>query len=407
VKPSEHTPSSRRRHGVRRSSSNDEADDAPPTSNENGESSGLRRKSSRKVEASGTENGNAASQENDSTSKSKSGDGPSEQRDNSSKSHIGRRQHGPGGSSGRRSSAHHEGNATSKISPSPHSKRRSNDSSPEKRHRHHGHRRSGAREATNESDIQSPISADSDRGPPKPSPRTQLKSMFTDDMALDYNHTKDDNDVANPIERPDKQPAPARAKVEARNFSSPPRSKSTTKRPDLRSGLVRSFSLNNMGKSASINPFGGKKRWSQLESLEEQSVDGSALVEPDAESLNDIAIEKMKSSSKPELTAINNTGFKSGIENGSQSDDEYEEELAPLKEDVPRSSLTLGEALDRGSKMHDRLFDDDGQQTVITDDGSLWLNEDGTEAVSKIRSSASVCAPQLDFGAPAGVRNVQ
>ena len=403
-KPSEHSHSSRRRHGARRSSANDDADDAPPTPNETAGSSGLRRKASRRVESSGTENGNTASRENDQLSKSKSGDHPNERPDSSGKTHSGRRQHGSSGSFGRRSLVHHDANATSKISASSHSKRHSNETSPERRHRPHGHRKSGAREATDQSDIKSSIFADSDRGTPKSSPMTKLKSIFTDDMALDYSHTEG---VPHPIEKPDQESAPVAEKVGPRNFSSPSRSKSTTTRPDLRSGLVRSFSLNNMGRSASMNPFGGKKRWSQLDSLEEQSIDGSSLVEPSSDLVNDATVDKLKSSSEHELPVIHNTGLRSDIENGSQIDDEYEDELAPLKEDVPRSSVTLGEALDRGSKMHGRLFDDDGQQTVITDDGSLWLNEDGTDAVSKIRSSASVCAPQLDFGAPAGVRNVQ
>jgi hypothetical protein len=57
---------------------------------------------------------------------------------------------------------------------------------------------------------------------------------------------------------------------------------------------------------------------------------------------------------------------------------------------------SLTESLKKGSKLNIRLFDEDGQETVGTDDNSLWL-EQGSVTGLEIKSSASVAAPQLVF----------
>jgi hypothetical protein len=244
----------------------------------------------------------------------------------------------------------------------------------------------------------------------------QIRSIFSDDKAidtsnalnnsdgaLDYEHKEDDNITPTPNNdvKPDEKSIPSEKKNESRIFSSPLRSMSSQKRSNPRGSLVRSLSLTSMGKSTSLNPFGSEKRWSQLDCVEEQSVDGSALFEQGAASVDEPAVSDEKELHENVQRIAHNS-----FDSGNESEEEEEEELSPLK-DTPRSKLSLRDALDRGSAMHSRLFDDDGQQTVITDDGSLWLHEDGTEAAAKIRSSSSICAPQLDFGALAGVRNVE
>jgi hypothetical protein len=59
-------------------------------------------------------------------------------------------------------------------------------------------------------------------------------------------------------------------------------------------------------------------------------------------------------------------------------------------------SVSLNDTLGRDSVTHSRLFLDDGQQTVLSDDGSLWLDQ-GSIAYSNIKSSTSVSAAQLVF----------
>lgn len=64
----------------------------------------------------------------------------------------------------------------------------------------------------------------------------------------------------------------------------------------------------------------------------------------------------------------------------------------------PRSqSVSLNDTLERGSLVNCRLFEDDGQQTVITEDSCQWYNQ-GSDAYSNIKSSTSVSAAQLVFG---------
>ncbi len=77
---------------------------------------------------------------------------------------------------------------------------------------------------------------------------------------------------------------------------------------------------------------------------------------------------------------------------------EDEKEDRPEKAKTAKSQhVSLDDTLERGSLLNSRLFEDDGQQTVLTDDGSVWFDQ-GSVAYANIRSSASVSAPQLVFG---------
>jgi hypothetical protein len=71
-----------------------------------------------------------------------------------------------------------------------------------------------------------------------------------------------------------------------------------------------------------------------------------------------------------------------------------EDERVEEKKRLP----SLAESLERGSELNCKLFhgDDDGQQTVTTDDGSLWLDQ-GSVSCLNIKSSASVAAPQFTW----------
>jgi hypothetical protein len=80
-----------------------------------------------------------------------------------------------------------------------------------------------------------------------------------------------------------------------------------------------------------------------------------------------------------------------------EDDDEH---LFSRAKDTPLSESkkklpSLAESLERGSELNIRLFDD-GQETVMTDDGSLWF-EQGSISGLEIKSSASIAAPQLVF----------
>lgn len=57
---------------------------------------------------------------------------------------------------------------------------------------------------------------------------------------------------------------------------------------------------------------------------------------------------------------------------------------------------SLSETLERGSELNVKLFQSDDQETVVTDDGSLWLDQ-GSVSGLEIKSSSSVTAPQLLF----------
>jgi hypothetical protein len=81
---------------------------------------------------------------------------------------------------------------------------------------------------------------------------------------------------------------------------------------------------------------------------------------------------------------VDASGFSSIRENESPKDDE--------RKKVP----SLAESLERGSDLNRQLFDHDGQETVLTDDGSCWLDQCSVSGLN-IRSSASVVAPQLSF----------
>ncbi|KAG7356961.1 hypothetical protein IV203_001649 [Nitzschia inconspicua] len=74
---------------------------------------------------------------------------------------------------------------------------------------------------------------------------------------------------------------------------------------------------------------------------------------------------------------------------GTQIDDAL---AAERKKKLP----SLLESLNRGSELNIRLFDSDGQETVVTDDGSMWFDQ-GSVSGLEIKSSASVSAPQLLF----------
>jgi hypothetical protein len=461
AKVSDHTSSShsnRRRPGIRRSSSDDGIKVVSSESSDHkNESGGLRRRSSRRPETS-TGDKEKTVEENESSAKTKAVDGCSKESDESKKSRAGHR-HGSSSSSERRSlgqqkdekhrsSQSSEREATKSSAPSSRSadsKRRSSDNSG-KRRRHHGHHKIAAREGKSETDSKSPTRRDSGHGVTKPSSMSQIRSLFADDMgidkalsnsegALNYNHEDDGNAVSETAEIGDEQPS-EQEKEDVLRLSSPRRSQSTHRRSNPRSAFVRSLSLSSMGKSTPGRPFGSKNttsarrstsRRSQLQSVDEKSEDVPITTESEKETnlfdntvttafeqetslFDNVAVEQ-NDVFQEDGQKDHNNGFEDCDDSDNGDDDD---ELGELNV-APRSSMSLAEALDRESAMHGRLFDDDGQQTVITDDGSLWLHEDGTAAVSKIRSSASVCAPQLDFCAPTergtksalGVRNLQ
>ena len=88
---------------------------------------------------------------------------------------------------------------------------------------------------------------------------------------------------------------------------------------------------------------------------------------------------------------------------GDRVEDGLEEAASPAEPNDDSSGVgkakrapSLAESLERGSDLNHRLFDHDGQETVLTDDGSCWLDQ-GSVSGMNIRSSASVVAPQLSF----------
>jgi hypothetical protein len=83
------------------------------------------------------------------------------------------------------------------------------------------------------------------------------------------------------------------------------------------------------------------------------------------------------------------------------SDNYYDESIAKVNDqngaieiDNTRKTPSLAESLERNSLLNHKLFDD-GQQTVVSDDGSQWF--EGSVSCLNIKSAASVAAPQLVF----------
>jgi hypothetical protein len=63
-----------------------------------------------------------------------------------------------------------------------------------------------------------------------------------------------------------------------------------------------------------------------------------------------------------------------------------------------KKNPSLAESLERGSELNSKLFHDEDHKTVVTDDGSLWLDQ-GSVSCLNIQSSASVAAPQFTWNA--------
>ncbi|KAL3922734.1 MAG: hypothetical protein SGILL_002045 [Bacillariaceae sp.] len=94
-------------------------------------------------------------------------------------------------------------------------------------------------------------------------------------------------------------------------------------------------------------------------------------------------------SSDTEEDEIDDDGFACIQEEGE------EEEEAPLARE-PKKGPSLAASLERGSDLNRHLCNHGSQETVVTDDGSLWLDQ-GSVSGMNIRSSGSVAAPQLSF----------
>lgn len=299
-------------------------------------------------------------------------------------------------------------------------KRRSSDNSNGKSRRYNGHRKTSIREG--EVDVnkpsESPTLSDSSREIVRPSSLSQIKSLYAEDLsndidwtisesALNYNHRSEPNaleeinegeeTLPSPLERSDKSPTP---------FSSEKRSSSMLRGSNPRNIFTRTLSMNNVGKSKSGSSLGSSKLLSRRQSSSRKSTGNRPQLTRVEESFERIAATVLLEEKSTFLETSKTEQEENDLGNDADADDDDDDNIEEAAlNDAPRSTMSLGEALERRAGVHGRLFDDDGQQTVMSDDGSLWLHEDGSVAVSKIRSSSSVCAPQLDFSAPVANSN--